>query len=326
MHVKTQLLKLLEENKNEFISGSSIASELSISRTAVWKAVKSLRSEGYEILATTNSGYKLVQSGDILSSAGIARSIKTEGVFIVEVKKTVSSTNKSVRELAMKGMPEGYVLAAEGQTAGKGRMGRWFYSPLGHGIYFSLLLRPGSKTKDASLITAAAAVATAQAIEKILGVKTGIKWVNDLFIRDKKVCGILTEAVFGMESGLVESAVLGIGVNVTKPKDGIPKELEKIITTVTERTEGTEGERCRLIAAVLDKFWEYYQNLERRDFLDEYRKRSIIIGRDILVISGEEKTPAHALAIDNECGLVVRYENGAIATLNSGEVSIRTSA
>ena len=326
VNVKSQLLRLLEENKEKYISGSMIAKELSISRTAIWKAVKSLRLEGYEISAGTNRGYRLEQSGDILSSAGITRSLKTEGVFLVEVKKSVSSTNKSVRDLAMKGMPEGYVLAAEGQSAGKGRMGRGFYSPAGHGVYFSILLRPGSKTRDASLITSAAAVATAQAIDEVLGVKAGIKWVNDLFVREKKVCGILTEAVFGMESGMVESAVLGIGINVTKPKDGLPKELENIATSVTERTEGLGGERCRLIAAVLDNFWEYYQNLDDREFLEEYRARSIIIGRDILVISGEEQIPAHALAIDDECGLIVRYENGETAKLSSGEVSIRPMA
>ena len=322
VNMKSRLLKLLEDNTEGYLSGNALAKELSVSRNAIWKIVGSLRAEGYSISAVTNNGYRLENSGDVLSKAGITGRIKTADVFRVEVRKTVTSTNTILREIAAKGEPEGFVLATEEQTAGKGRMGRSFHSPAGHGVYFSLLLRPGCKAGDATLITSAAAVAAARAIEDVTGVRVGIKWVNDLFLNGKKVCGILTEAAFGMESGLVESAVLGIGINITRPEKGFPGMLEDVAAALTDRSTGDSGERCRLIAAVLDRFWRYYQNLPAREFLDEYRARSIILGQDIYVLSGSGKKPARALEIDDECRLVVRYKNDEIATLDSGEVSI----
>ena len=323
MSVKSRLLKILGDNNDAYVSGAELAEELSVSRSAVWKAVETLRAEGYLISGVSNKGYRLDKSGDVLSSEGIAGCLRTAGVFEVEVRKKVTSTNTVMRELALKGAPEGFVLAAEEQTAGKGRLGRKFYSPAGHGVYFSLLLRPGSITGDASLITSAAAVAAARAIEEVFGVRVGIKWVNDLFAEGKKVCGILTEAVFNMESGMIETAILGIGINVTRPQHGFPEEIGHIAAALTERMQGKDGERCRLIAATLDNFWASYQNLAAREFLSEYRERSIIIGQHIYVLSGDGQRPATALAIDDDCGLLVRYGNGETAKLASGEVSIR---
>ena len=303
-----------------------MAKELSVSRSAVWKAVESLRGEGYHISALTNNGYRLESSGDVLSESGISRLVKDSSVFFIEVQKTVTSTNTVLREQAAIGAPEGLVLAAEEQTAGKGRQGRSFYSPAGHGVYFSLLLRPGSKTGDAALITSAAAVAAARAIEAVLGVRVGIKWVNDLYVEDKKVCGILTEATFGMECWVVETAVVGFGINITKPENGYPEALESIAAALTDRSAGENSERCRLIAATLDNFWEFYQNLPARTFLNEYRSRSIILGKDIYVLSDGAQRSAYACAIDNECRLVVQYENGETATLGSGEVSVKPAS
>ena len=297
------------------------------------------------------------RGGDVLSAGGIASCIRTPGVFRVEYRDTVSSTNGLLRDMAAKGAPEGLVIAAGGQTAGRGRLGRTFYSPAGHGAYFSLLLRPGVKPGDATLITSAAAVATARAIEDVTGACVGIKWVNDLFLDGRKVCGILTEATFGMESGLVESAVLGIGVNITTPENGYPDELEgvaaslkdgsanaveKIATSLkdgsanaaeriatasangipneavgaaTAPASGTAGSdgglRCRIIAATLDIFWRYYRNLTAREFLGEYRERSVVLGKSIFVLSGDSRRAAKALAIDDDCRLIVRYENAA---------------
>jgi len=321
--LKAHLLKLMVENRVAYISGGELAKELGVSRNAVWKAVQSLRAEGYDIAAITNKGYRLENSGDILSEAGMYAFVETAGAFRFDVRKTVTSTNTVLRDLAAAGAPEGYVLVAEEQTAGKGRRGRGFHSPAGNGVYFSLLLRPGARTGDSQLITSAAAVAVARAIEAVFGVKPGIKWVNDIFVEGKKVCGILTEAAFGMESGLIESAVLGVGINVTKPERGFPKEIESIAGALTGGSKCADNERCRLIAASLDNFWAYYQNLAAREFLEEYRERSIIIGKEINVVADLETQPAQAIAIDDNCALTVRYKNGETATLNSGEVSVR---
>jgi len=323
MSVKSELLKILHSASEDFISGDAIAKKLSVSRNAVWKAAQILRSEGYNIIAVTNKGYRLSSSADMLLAPEIMRHIKTKDVFNVEVRDVVTSTNTVVRELASGGEHEGYVLVAGEQTAGKGRQGRVFYSPPRHGVYFSLLLRPGHKANDASLITSAAAVATAKAIEEVIGVSVGIKWVNDLFVGGKKVCGILTEAVFDMESGLVESAVLGIGINITRQESGFPEEIKDVAATLTDRVEGEDSERCRLIAKILDNFWSFYQNLVKREFLDEYRARSIILGKEINIISFDETRAATAIEIDNNCGLLVEYENGEKAVLSSGDISIR---
>ena len=324
MSLKHRLVEILEDGGDNYISGSSLASGLSVSRSAVWKAVEALRAEGCDISAVTNRGYRLESSGDALSASGIERCLATKSVFAVDVRKTVPSTNTALRELAAKGTPEGYVIAAEGQTAGKGRLGREFHSPAGHGVYFSLLLRPvGGLNVGATLVTPAAAVAAARAIESVLGIRVGIKWVNDLFLGDKKVCGILTEATFHMESGTVESAVLGIGLNITKPEGGYPDAIRHIAAPLTQAWPGRENRRCRLIASTLDNFWAFYRDLSGRAFLDEYRERSIVLGRRIYVLSTGEPRPAEAIEIDDECRLVVRYDNGDVARLGSGEVSIR---
>jgi len=157
-------------------------------------------------------------------------------------------------------------------------------------------------------------------------VRVGIKWVNDLYVEDKKVCGILTEATFGMECWVVETAVVGFGINITKPENGYPESLESIAAALTDRSAGENSERCRLIAATLDNFWEFYQNLPARTFLNEYRSRSIILGKDIYVLSDGAQRSAYACAIDNECRLVVQYENGETATLGSGEVSVKPAS
>jgi len=323
VNLKSALLRFLQEHGDDYFSGAALARQLGVSRNAVWKAVESLRCEGFDIAAVTNKGYRLISSGDVLSQAGITGFIKTQGVFDIKVQKKVTSTNTIVCELAAQGAKEGYVLAAQEQTAGKGRQGRGFHSPADHGVYFSLLLRPGTQTNAASLITSAAAVAAARAIEEVTGVRVGIKWVNDLFVNDKKVCGILTEAVFDMESGLVSSAVVGIGINITRPDEGFPEELDGIATSLTDRSVGIDNQRCRLIAATLDHFWIFYRNLAGREFLEEYKARSIILGKNINVISVDGVLPATAIAIDDDCGLTVRYENGQTAILNSGDVSIR---
>ena len=269
---------------------------------------------------------------DALTEAGITAKIKTAGVFQVDVRKSVTSTNSVLRGMAAEGAPEGLVLVAEEQTAGKGRLGRSFFSPGGHGVYFSLLLRPRIAANDATLITPAAAVAAARAVERVYGVRAGIKWVNDLFLNGKKICGILTEAAISAGSSRAESAVLGIGINVTIPEGGYAGDLAGVATACIGYNAGgpnaagsgavVEDGRCRLIAAVLDEFWGFYQNLTARRFLDEYRARSVVLGQDIRVCSGDTQKMARALAIDDDCRLVVRYESGETAALDSGEVSV----
>ncbi|MFA9380885.1 MAG: biotin--[acetyl-CoA-carboxylase] ligase [Acetanaerobacterium sp.] len=324
MTVKESIVSLLDSSKGTYISGENIASRLSVTRSAVWKAIKALQSEGYHIEAVTNKGYSLSPDTDILSVQSILKYLDNSAKALrIEVHKTVSSTNSIARELAMAGEPEGRVVVSEEQTNGRGRRGRRFFSSAGAGIYMSLLLRPTFSAVDAALLTAAAAVAVAVAIEQVSGRKTQIKWVNDIYMDGKKVCGILTEASSSLENGGLEYAILGIGINSFEPQGGYPNDIADIAAPVFNGESGTEDVRNRLAAAVLSSFMVYYGELDSKAFLQEYKKRSLVIGKNITVINGTGSIPAQALDIDDVCHLKVRYEDGREEYLSSGEISIR---
>ena len=321
--IKQAVLAALTENEGAYVSGIAMEKLFSTDRGSIWKAIQSLRTDGYEITALPKRGYMLVGWGDILTAGGIKRHIKAKGAFMLDVRETVRSTNTLLSEIALQGAPEGYVIVADGQTAGKGRMGKDFFSPTGHGAYFSILLRPRQNAAASTLVTPAAAVAAARAIEKVSGFHVGIKWVNDLYLEGKKVCGILTEARSGMEAGKMDYIVVGIGINVTRPEKGFTGTLAETAGYLREKPDTAGAERCKLIAATLDGFWGYYQQIEKREYLDEYRARSIVLGKKVSVIAGGGEKTARALEIDDDCGLLVRYEDGSTETLRSGSVSVK---
>lgn len=322
--VRTQVLALLDAHRGSYYSGQELADRLQVTRAAVWKAITALREEGYQILAAPNRGYALAPAADVLTADAIRRALTpaAAGALRVEVVRTVPSTNAAVRDRAWEA--EGLVLVAEEQTAGRGRMGRPFYSPPGSGVYMSLLLRPALAAPNAVLLTAAAAVAAAQAAETVLGEKdrVQIKWVNDLLLDGKKICGILTEAQLSLESGGLDYAVLGVGFNTAPPPGGWPQELAGIAGSLLAGP--SPGARAQLAAAFLNAFWPLYQHLEERAFLPAYRARQAALGRRVEVLQGAAPPrPADALSIDDACRLVVRFDDGSTAALTSGEVRIQ---
>lgn len=322
MSVKERLLPLLQTCSGNFLSGEDAAKLLGVSRNAVWKAVSALKKEGYNIEAVTNRGYRLKDSGDILSPAEIEKNLTTlKGKLDIEVKETVTSTNALLKEKAALGAPEGTVLIALSQTAGRGRFTRKFFSPADSGIYMSILLRPRIPAESATLITTAVAVAVAEAAEKISGRKTGIKWVNDVLIDGKKICGILTEASLNIESGELDYAIPGIGLNIYEPENGFPDEIKNIAGAILE--ERGSGNKSRLAAAVLESFFKYYKDISERTYLNSYRERCIVLGKQINVLSSDGTRPATALDIDENCRLRVKYSDGKEEILSSGEVSIK---
>ena len=323
MTTKEKLLALLEENKGTFFSGEEIARTLQVSRAAVWKAVNALREDGYTIDAATNKGYRLSPDSDILSPQGIRRFLKPEYRNLnLTVLPTAPSTNALVREKANQGCPEGCVIVACEQTAGRGRYGRQFFSPADTGVYLSLLLRPTAYSpQQATCLTAAAAAAMCQAIEAVTGQQPGIKWVNDIFLRGKKVCGILTEAAVGLETGSLDYMVLGVGVNLYPPAEGFPAEIQSIAGSVLERS--CPEAKNRLVGEFLNRFWYFYTHPECRAYLEDYRSRSLAIGQNVTVLSAGRAVSAYAYGIDDDFRLLVRYENGDTEALSYGEIRIQ---
>ena len=323
MTTKEKLLALLEDSKGTFFSGEEIARTLQVSRAAVWKAVNALREDGYTIDAATNKGYRLSPDSDILSPQGIRRFLKPEYRDLdLTVLPTAPSTNALVREKANQGRPEGCIIIACEQTDGRGRYGRQFFSPVDSGVYLSLLLRPTAYSpQQATCLTAAAAAAMCQAIEAVTGQQPGIKWVNDIFLHGKKVCGILTEAAVGLETGTLNYMVLGAGVNLYPPAEGFPEEIQSIAGSVLERS--CPEAKNRLVGEFLNRFWDFYAHPKCRAYLEDYRARSLAIGRNVTVLSAGKAVSAYAYGIDDDFRLLVRYENGDTEALSYGEIRIQ---
>lgn len=323
MNVKWQLIRILEENKGTYISGEEIAARLSVSRNAVWKAVKALKSEGYEIDAITNKGYCLSEDTDVLNADEISSLLGGEaGKFSIELRRIVDSTNAIAKDLAISGENEGTIIISDEQTEGRGRKGRKFFSPHGTGVYMSIILRPKISAKDSIMITTAAAVAVSKAISAVSEKDAGIKWVNDIYIDRHKVCGILTEAAMNVETGRLDYAVLGIGLNVYSPAEKFPIEIDNIAGAIYDSDHGRGNIRNQICAEIIKEFFALYPHLESRSFVDEYRSRLFILGEKIFVINGNDYTEAIALDIDDDCRLKVRYDDGTERFLSSGEVSI----
>lgn len=319
---RDEVLDFLWKNADDYVSGEELARRLSLSRTAVWKAIGQLRDEGYEIESQSKRGYRLRSVSDVLSAEGIRRHLR-HGELQLQVYKTISSTNTVLKGLAAEGAGEGLALIAEEQTAGRGRMGRSFYSPPESGLYLSLLLRPEMQAVDAVRLTACAAVAVAEAIEALSGREAQIKWVNDIFVGGRKVCGILTEASVDCESGMMHYVIIGIGVNTHVPDGNFPEELRGIAGAAFG-SESVPELRCRLAAEILDRLSDYAANPAAPAVFEGYRRRSLVLGREISILSpGRDPEPAVAVDLGEDYSLLVRLPDGSTRRLNSGEVSVK---
>ena len=323
MKTTQRVLELLEQNRGKAVSGEELAGIIGVSRNAVWKAIEDLRSTGIVIHAKTKRGYFLPDSDNSLSKEGIMTLLGSTSLK-VDVRQTVTSTNDLLKQLAVNGEPAGYILIASEQTAGKGRFGRKFYSPNGSGLYISMLLRPDMKAEDSLFITTSAAVAVCRAIESVTGgrIRPMIKWVNDIFVNRKKVCGILTEAAVSFESGMLDYAVLGIGINITAPEGDFPEEIKDIATSLFGDME-QDNIRNRLAAELIRELEKLMADPLDKAYLEDYKRRQMLIDHDIIVIKNDQRRPARALGIDKRARLNVRYEDGSTETLISGEVSIK---
>jgi len=319
MTVKARMLKLLEQHENELISGEAAAAELNCTRAAIWKAVKSLREEGYTIEAGPNKGYVL-RGGSRLSEEGIRLYLDHPDVP-VKIYRELDSTNRAAKEAAFSGEAgHGALILARRQKSGRGRRGRSFYSPENAGLYMSIVLRPDRTLKEGLLITTAAATAVCRAVKKICGIDLGIKWVNDLFYQGKKVCGILTEAVTDFESGNIEFVVVGMGLNIYLESELLPEALKDVAGTLYQSREDAEKtDRNRLAAMIVNELRKETKDLK---LSPDYVEHNMIPGHQITITDGTSSRKAFALEICSDGRLKVQEENGQETILAFGEVSV----
>ena len=313
---RSELLRLLLGR--EFVSGEEIGQALGVTRAAVSKAVAGLKKEGYLIASVPNRGYRLDALPDALTQEQVLLHLHEHPwATTTTVYPVIDSTNDHLKRLAAQGAPHGTVAVADCQTGGRGRTGRSFDSKGGSGIYLSVLLRPHCRPDRLMTLTAQTAVAVRRAILAVTGAETQIKWVNDLVLGGRKLCGILTELSIEAESGLVSYAVVGVGVNCNRPAQDFPPELQAVAGSILSQT-GTWVDRSRLAAQMIREL----SSLPELDWREEYRAACVNLGREVQIL-GAETCCGTAVDVGAQAELIVRLEGGELVSVNAGEVSVR---
>ena len=319
---KKTVIDILRDNPG-FVSGEAMSAKLGISRNAVHKHVKSLRARGYNILGISRRGYRLEDEPCRLSMGHITD--RTAGSAFgrsFRYYDEIESTNAEAKSLANGGAPEGTVVIAECQTAGRGRLGRRWTSPAGKGILFSVILRPSRPMSDAHLLTLVAAAAAVEAIEQSLSVSMQIKWPNDLFVTDRKVGGILME-VAG-EQDEVEWVVVGIGLNVNTEYSELPVALRRSATSL-KMVSGEAVDRSDLLASLVLALEKHYVEALSNGFeraLSTFRERDYLLHKSVSVQTREGPVVGAAAGIDESGALLVQLPHRHIRRFHAGDVTL----
>lgn len=321
MIMREKILKLLKGNI-DYVSGQNICNQLGVSRTAVWKNVKALKEEGYQIDSVNNKGYKLLAEPDVIDEMRIREYLHTEWLGnVIRYEKRMDSTNILAKRLGEMEAKHGTVVITEGQTAGRGRRGKTWDSPKGNG-YVSILLRPEILADRASMITLISAIALAKGIKKTANLETMIKWPNDVIANGKKICGILTESSTDLE--YINYVVVGIGININQTE--FSDEIKNTASSIRLET-GEKINRAKLLAVVLKEFEKYYEIfLETEDLSNlfgEYNHLLVNRGKEVKIMEKNEIKVRKAIGIDHKGGLIVEDESGRQETIIAGEVSVR---
>ena len=324
MKNRDRVLQILYRKNGECVSSSEITGELGITRSAVFKIINELKKQGFDIESIHHRGYRLGNEKDIISPEIINEIIEKEGMNrSIQYFERVDSTNTFAKKIIMEGESYPDIIIANEQEQGRGRLGREFYSPKGTGIYCSFILDPFIKIENSILVTVAASVAVSRAIEKVTNKDTRIKWINDIYIDDKKVCGILTEAVTDFETGIIGKIILGIGINFNTPSESFPDEItDRASSVFMDDTFGVT--RNQLIAQLIIEIDECMNDIENDEIIRYYRNKSLVLGKmlEITYFGQEKPIQGKAVDIDRNGFLIIETKNGLL-TLNSGEVSIR---
>ena len=320
--VKQRLLELLQK-KEGFLSGQELSESLNVSRTAVWKVMKSLEEDGYEIEAVRNKGYRLKKEPDILTKESCSSHIHTKwmgkNLLVYDV---TDSTNTRLKLAGEQGAPHGTAAVADAQEAGKGRLGRSWDTPKGSALAFSILLRPQILPENASMLTLVAALAVSRALDETAGIQTQIKWPNDIVYQGKKLCGILTEMSADMDQ--IHYVIVGIGINVQMTD--FPQEIKETATSV-KLAAGKEILRSCILARVLEEFEELYEQFVREQSLKqikaEYESRLANKENRVRVLASQGAWTGTCLGIREDGALLVKHEDERVEAVIAGEVSVR---
>lgn len=320
--MKKAVLEALKNSIEHYVSGEELSQTLGVSRTMVWKIIKNLREEGYIIESSSRKGYQLLENKDYLSQAELELILKkqewiSKGYFF----ESIDSTNTYGKKLALETLEAPLLIVANEQTAGRGRLGRQWYSKSGDGLWMSLILRPNISPQESFTTTLIAAVAVAKAIRNLYGLEAGIKWPNDIIVNRQKICGILSE--MSIEWQTVNYIVVGIGINANH--DSFPEDIQHIATSLKLQT-GALIERHRLLNEILEQFGYYFKaftdDVIYEELINQYRQYSVTIGHRVRVIGKEEKV-GQALDINKAGELRVQFDDGTVEDVYHGEVSVR---
>lgn len=319
---KTKILKVLRATDG-YISGQELCGQLGISRTAVWKYMKQLKEEGYEIQAVQNKGYCLVEAPDVLGESEIKSRMNTRWVGReVYFYEEIDSTNTQAKRLAEEGAPSGTLVVSDCQLKGKGRRGRAWESPKGSAIYMTLMIRPQILPEHASMLTLVMGLSAVQAIRNVLNLETSIKWPNDVVLNKKKLVGILTEMNTQMD--YIEYLVIGIGINVNMQH--FPQELEDKATSL-QMELGHPVNRAELVAETMRCFEKNYEIFEKTQDLsgmvDSYQQVLANYNQPVRVLEPGNEYSGIARGINAKGELLVEREDGSVEKVYSGEVSVR---
>lgn len=321
-NMKAEVLKMLRESDG-YVSGQQICERFGVSRTAVWKVIRRLQEEGYQVEAVRNRGYRIVDSPDVMTKEELESLMKTRwaGKNIVYYTET-DSTNLRIKQLGDEGAPEGTLAVADHQSAGRGRRGRSWDSPAGSSIYMSVLLRPKIAPDRAPMLTLVMACSVAEGIMDCEDVKVQIKWPNDIIINGKKLVGILTE--MSTQIDYINHVTVGVGINVNMT--GFPEELRATATSLRIET-GHVVKRAPLIAAVMERLETNYEVFMKTEdmsgLMEKYSSLLVNREKEVMVLGAREQYRAYALGINNTGELIVRREDGTEEAVYAGEVSVR---
>lgn len=306
MNLKEEVLKILKNNKDKLVSGSNIATKLNISRMYVNKIVKQLIDDGYEIVINKRVGYTYYNDNRVLDKARILDKLDNSDIYDIDILERIDSTNNFVKEKFNRNSDIIPVCIAEEQLAGRGKKGRSFLSTKGKGIYMSFLFKPNFDVEYGKRITTCVCVAVAKSLEEAIKQEVKIKWVNDIYLNNKKICGIITTGSTNLETNMFDYVIVGIGINLYH--QDFPDEISMIASTVEDETKVIVNINT-LVSSILNNVFKELKNIENNNYIVDYRKRLLMKSQEVEIKYIDHSEIVKIIDVDEDGELIVEYEN-----------------